>query len=107
MAVITRQELVRMVAEKIDRKYSQEEIDWIIRGVFQCFGDILKNGDTLKIADVFTMKPILKNERTVENFGKGKITIPAHYAPCFKPYKKLRDVCLDLPVEEETKDEGK
>lgn len=100
MAVITRKELIKMTAEKIDRKYSQEEIDWIVRGMFQCFRDILKNGDTLKIADVFTMKPILKNERTVGNFGKGEVTIPVHYAPLFKPYKKLRDACLDLPVED-------
>ena len=71
-----------MTAEKIDRKYSQEEIDWIVRGMFQCF------------------RNILKNERTVGNFGKGEVTIPVHYAPLFKPYKKLRDACLDLPVED-------
>ena len=44
-----------MISEKIDRKYPQEEIYWILKGVFGSFEDILKNGDTLVVWDYFVM----------------------------------------------------
>ena len=103
MANITRPELIKMVSEKIDRKYPQEEIYWILKGVFGCFEDILKNGDTLVVWDYFVMEPKLKNEQKYNNFGKGKVTVPPHYEASFRPYKKLRDACLELPVEKKQK----
>lgn len=107
MAIITRPEFIKMVSEKINRRYSQDEIYWIVKGVFLCFEEILRNGDTLKIADCFTMKPVLKSERQFSNFGKGKVTIPEHYIPVFKPYKKLRDACLEITSKEKSEDEEK
>lgn len=98
MAIITRPELIDMVSEKIDRKYNQVEIYYILQATFRCFEDILKNGDTLKVFDCFTMKPMLRKERQTGNFGKGNIIIPAHYVPYFRPYKKLVDACASLPV---------
>ena len=107
MANITRKELIKMVSEKIDGRYPQEEIRWILKGAFGCFEDILKNGDTLMIWDCFAMEPKLINEHNYYNFGKGKVTVPAHYEPCFRPYKKLRDACLSLPVDEKQKSRKK
>ena len=107
MANITRKELIKMISEKIDRKYPQEEIYWILKGVFGSFEDILKNGDTLVVWDYFVMEPKLINENNYYNFGKGKVSIPAHYEPCFRPYKKLRDACLELPVNEKPKSKKK
>ena len=107
MANITRKELIKMISEKIDRKYPQEEIYWILKGVFGSFEDILKNGDTLVVWDYFVMEPKLKAENKYGNFGKGTITVPAHYEPCFRPYKKLRDACLELPVEKKVKSKKK
>lgn len=103
MANITRPELIKMVSEKIDRKYPQEEIYWILKGVFDCFEDILKNGDALIVWNYFVMEPKLKNEQKYNNFGKGKVTVPPHYEASFRPYKKLRDACLELPVEKKQK----
>lgn len=105
MANITRKELIKMISEKIDRKYPQEEIYWILKGVFGSFEDILKNGDTLVVWDYFIMEPKLKNEQKYNNFGKGKVSIPSHYEASFRPYKKLRDACLELPVDEKKQEE--
>lgn len=99
MAVITRPELIKLVSQKINRQVTQEDIYWVLQGFAQCLPDILANGDTLKIGDCFTMEPKLKKKRKVGNFGKGEMIIPAHYVPCFRPYKKLKDVCANLPVE--------
>lgn len=107
MAKLTRPELIKMVSEKIDGRYPREEIYWILKGVFGCFEDILKNGDTLIVGDYFSMEPKLKPEDKYGNFGKGTITVPAHYEPCFRPYKKLRDACLSLPVDEKQKSRKK
>ena len=107
MANITRKELIKMISEKIDRKYPQEEIYWILKGVFGSFEDILKNGDTFVVWDYFVMEPKLKNEQKYNNFGKGKVTVPPHYEASFRPYKKLRDACLELPVNEKQKSKKK
>lgn len=107
MANITRPELIKMVSEKIDRKYPQEEIYWILKGVFGCLEDILKNGDTLVVWDYFVMEPKLKNEQKYNNFGKGKVTVPPHYEASFRPYKKLRDACLELPMDKKVKTKRK
>ena len=89
-----------MISRKMDFKYPQWDIYWIVQATFQCFEDILRNGDTLKVGDCFTMEPKLKKERKNYNFGKGKVTVPSHYEPCFRPYKKLKDACFSLPVDE-------
>ena len=100
MALIKRHELIRMVSEKMDRAYPQSEIYFVVQATFRCFEDILKNGDTLIVGDCFKLEPTLKKERELSDFGKGKIVSPAHYVPHFKPYKKLKDACAAIPVED-------
>ncbi|MFR7476679.1 HU family DNA-binding protein [Frisingicoccus sp.] len=100
MAVIKRPELIKMISEKMDREYPQKEIYFIVQATFRCFEDILRNGDKLVVGDCFTMEPLLKKEREMSNFGKEKIVTPAHYVPHFRPYKKLKDACNAIPVED-------
>lgn len=106
MAVITRREFVKMISRKLEFEYPQWDIYYIVQATFRCFEDILKNGDTLIVGDCFRMEPKLKKERQNYNFGKGKVTTPAHYEPYFKPYKKLTDACLSIPVNEKEKEEN-
>lgn len=106
MANIDRKKLIDMISEKTLGRYTKVEIYWMVKGLCESIEDIMRNGDTLNVANYFSIKPVLKNEHTVGNFGKGRVTIPAHYEPVFRPYAKLKNACADLPMEE-TKNEGK
>lgn len=99
--VVRRTELIKMVSEKLDREYPQDAIYWIIQATFRCFEDILREGKTLKVADCFTMEPKLVKAARRYNFAKKCVFVkPAYYEPNFKPYRKLREACLSLPVKE-------
>lgn len=105
MAIITRREFVKMISRKLKSEYPQWDIYYIVQATFRCFEDILRNGDTLIVGDCFRMEPKLRKERQNYNFGKGKVKTPAHYEPHFKPYQKLIDACLSLPVDERENEE--
>lgn len=101
MAKIIRPELIKRISRKIDYRVNQEDIYWVLQGLYQCYEDILREGDTLVVGNYFSLKPVLKKERLTGNFGKGKMNVPAHWEPQFKPYSKLRKACADLPIEDE------
>lgn len=95
MKKINKVEFNKMVYEKLERKYPVRDIYWIVKAVFECVEDIIRDGDKLIIKDLFSLQPKLKNERVTGNFGN-KCTIPSRYVPYFKPSKRLRQICKDL-----------
>lgn len=101
MAKIYKDELRKMVSEKIYHKYPKEEIYDIMIGTFACFEDILRNGDSLCILNCFTMEPKLRKGQKYKPFFGKEMTTQTHYIPFFKPSKALKNACLTLPVEEE------
>lgn len=108
MAVLKRSDLIKMISKKIYGRYPQEEIYWILKGFAECLEEILKNGDTLKLSDCFTMEPKYRRERKLNNLDNETIVLPAQYQPNFRPYKKLKEACSSLPVDKELdKKEGK
>ena len=100
---INKQEFKDMVYENLGRQYSRDAVYWIVNEVFNCFEEILQEGKTLMIMDFFTMQPKLRKGRkydTLTNYG-GEGKTKDHYVPYFHPHKKLREVCLALPVDGE------
>ena len=79
MAVLKRSDLIKMISKKIYGRYPQEEIYWILKGFAECLEEILKNGDTLKLSDCFTMQPKYRRERKLNNLDNETIVLPAQY----------------------------
>lgn len=112
MRVIRKKELREMIYEKLRteyrREYSKEAVYYITQCLFLCIKDILKNGDSLRLREDFTLEPMLRGGRHFySRFGDYHGVSPMHYVPRFVPHKKLRDICLSLPVTEEAIKEKK
>lgn len=105
MEIIRKPELRRMIYEKLRteyrREYSVEAIYYITQCLFLCIQDVLKNGDSLKLYDCFTLEPMLIGGRKYNCLGEYQGVSPMHFVPRFVPYKKLKDACLSIPVAEE------
>ena len=109
MRTIKRWEFVKMVSERVHHECPQWVIYYVIKAVFHCMADILKDGNRFVVGETFSLEPKYKEEATYSNFGKEPVTIPGHYEPCFKPYHRLKDACAELTKEkmENTENEGK
>lgn len=107
MAIVKREDLVKMISEKMYNRYSQDEIYWIIKYFFDCIEDILRNGDTLRLYNTLVVYPVLKRERKCFNFGNGDIIIPAHWEAAIKLMTRYQNACSDLPLPEDDKKKNK
>lgn len=109
MRTIKRWEFVKMVSERVHHECPQWVIYYVIKAVFHCMEDILKDGNRFVAGETFSLEPKYKEEATYSNFGKEPVTIPGHYEPCFKPYHRLKDACAELTKEkmENIENEGK
>lgn len=94
-----------MVYENLNRRFTREAVYWIVNEVFHCLEDVLKEGNTVSIRDSFTLKPIIRKGKHFNTLGKYEGHTEDHYVPYFHPHKKLRDICLAMPVNEEVNNE--
>ena len=99
--IVTKPELIKMVHKKLNGRYSYETIYWIVQATFRCFPDILKAGYTLMIRDCFTLKPKIRKGREYFTKSKYRFKTEDHCVPHFKAHKLLKDICFDLPINEE------
>lgn len=106
--LIKRKEFVTMLLRKLEdeeyarrlsRRYNFWDLYWIIKAIYECMTDVLRNGDKLFIADCFVLQPKLKPEKYAGNFGHPCI-VPEYYIPHFKPFKRWKDICKGLDLEE-------
>lgn len=97
--------LMDMVYENLNRRFTREAVYWIVNEVFHCFEEILKEGNTVSIKDSFTMKPRIQKGKHFNILGKYEGHSEDHYVPHFHAHKRLRDICLALPLNEEFNNE--
>lgn len=95
MKTIKRWDFIRMVSKKVEGKYPQTEIYHVVQAVFECFADVLRDGNRFVVGNTFSLEPRYKESRKVSNFGN-PITIPGHWEPHFKAYYKLKNACNEL-----------
>lgn len=82
-----------------------ETVYWTNAAFVDALVDVIENGDTLYVWDVFTLKPKVVQEHRVGNFGEPMI-IPQHYTAYFESKGRLKEACEKFgKKEQETKDE--
>lgn len=95
MKTISRWDFIKMVSKKVEGKCSQTDIYYVVQAVFECFADVLRDGNRFVVRNTFSLEPRYKKSRKVSNFGN-PMTIPGHWEPYFKPYSKLKNACDEL-----------
>lgn len=95
MKTLKKWDIVRMISEKINHRYPQMEIYYIIKQLGPCMEEVLRDGNKLIIGDTFSLQPEYKKERRVGNFGKEPVIVPGHYTPKFKAYHRLKEACKE------------
>lgn len=103
MKTVTRWDFIKMVSKKVEGKCPQRYIYYIVQAVFDCFEDILKDGNRFVVGNIFSLEPRYKKERKIGNFGN-PMTIPGHWEPRFKAYCRLKRACEELDKETVEKD---
>lgn len=106
MEIIKRKEFVTLLSNKLDereyasrlsKRYSYWDLYWIIKAIYECMTDILREGNKLYVADCFTLFPKYKKEKIAGNFGKPCVS-HAHYVPYMLPMQRWKDICRELDV---------
>lgn len=100
---INKNEFIKMVHKKLDGKCNYWNTYWVVKTVFECMKDVLKDGQSLYISGYFSLYPKLMNERVTGNFGNPCV-IPEHYVPYFKPHKYLKDACIEIDSDKESEE---
>ena len=98
MAVITKKEFVDKVYEKLKEQAKfvpKHTVYWTNKAFIDCMLDVLRNGDELNIHQTFILKHKYLNERKYNNFNRGEITAPGHYAPHFRPMHEMKKACKE------------
>lgn len=95
MKTISRWDFIRMVSKKVEHKCPQTDIYYVVQAVFDCFEDVLKDGNRFIVGNIFSLEPRYKKSRKVSNFGNPMI-VPGHWEPHFKAYSRLKNACAQL-----------
>lgn len=104
MKLIKRKEFVALLSAKLDEKeyanklskrYTYWDLYWLVKAIYECMTDILKDGNKLYVADCFTLYPKFKKEKVAGNFGRPCIS-PGHYVPYMLPMKRWKNICREL-----------
>lgn len=119
MRKITRKEFVSRLSRKLKQEYKGRlswgytywDLYWIIKVIYECMTDVLREGNQLYVADCFTLQPKYKKEKIAENFGHPCVGA-AHYVPFMKPLTRWKEICRGLSIEDvegrsPEKEEGK
>ena len=95
MKTISRWDFIKMVSKKVEGKCPQTDIYYVVQAVFECFADVLREGNRFVVGNIFSLEPRYKKSKKVSNFGNPMI-IPGHWVPHFKAYSKLKNACDEL-----------
>lgn len=95
MKTISRWDFIRMVSKKVEGKCTQTDIYYVVQAVFDCFEDVLREGNRFVVGNIFSLEPKYKKTRKTGNFGN-PITIQGHWEPRFKAYSRLKNACAEL-----------
>lgn len=95
MKTISRWDFIKMVSKKVEGKCPQTDIYYVVQAVFECFADVLRDGNRFVVGNIFSIEPRYKKSRKVSNFGN-PMTVPGHWVPHFKAYSKLKNACDEL-----------
>ena len=103
--ITKRKELYDLIYEKLiemNHYYSKEKVYWLTKAFIEVLIDITENGDELYLREVFSIKPKLKKEHKVGNFGNGEpMIIPEHYVVDFRPGARMKRACENLMLEKQ------
>lgn len=88
-----------MVSEKVGHICPQTDIYYVVQAVFECFEDILRDGNRFVVGNIFSLAPRYKAARKTGNFGDPMV-IPGHWEPHFKAYSRLKNACAELGEED-------
>lgn len=112
MKLVTRKEFVSMLNHKLEtdeysnrlsKNYSYWDLYWLIKAIYECMGDVLKDGNKLYVSGCFTLQPRYRKPKRPGNYTE--TIISGRYYPYFKPLKAWKQICLELrkeDVQEET-----
>ena len=90
------QELYKVVAQKL--RQNNERIGFECHKVIT---EILAEGDTVRCFGYFKIEPKLYQARKVKNLYDNVLCdAPAQYKPKIKFYKRLKEACAGIPVQE-------
>jgi len=88
---MTQAEFVKAVAEKTG--LTQKDVKRVINAMADVIVDVVKEGDTVKLADIGTFKMKEVPEKKARNPKTGEeITVPAHKKLVFKVSKKYKKI---------------
>ena len=81
--------------------YSYIIVRTVLRAFFQVITEILAEGDTIRCFGYFKIEPKLYQARKVKNLYDNVLCdAPAQYKPKIKFYKRIKEACANIPVEE-------
>ena len=95
--------------KSIHRKlYSHIIIRTVLRAFFKVITEILAEGDTVRCFGYFKIEPKLYQARKVQNpYDNVLYDAPAQYKPRIKFYKRIKEACANIPVEEKENSSNK
>lgn len=80
----------------------------VLRAFFRVITEILAEGDTVRCYGYFKIEPKLYEARKVQNLYDNVLyDAPAQYKPRIKFYKRIKEACANIPVEEKENSSNK
>ena len=83
------------------KMYSYIIVRTVLRAFFRVITEILAEGDTVRCFGYFKIEPKLYQARKVKNLYDNVLCdAPAQYKPKIKFYKRIKEACAGIPVQE-------
>lgn len=83
------------------KMYSYIIVRTVLRAFFKVITEMLAEGDTVRCYGYFKIEPKLYKARKVQNLYDNVLCdAPAQYKPKIKFYKRIKEACAGIPVQE-------